>query len=50
MMAYAKFFAKQMNYREENIIEMIDDMKSRDYDHLIEIFEDHFGGFVTLWK
>jgi len=48
VMGYAQFYAKQLSYSKEQIDEMIDDMMSSNYEHLIEVFEDNFGEFVTL--
>ena len=29
---------------------ILDDMKSGDYEHLINVFEEHFGDYVTLYR
>jgi len=29
---------------------IIEDMMSSDYEHLLEVFEKHFGEFVTLYR
>ena len=47
LMGYANRFAKQLGVDSEPIIE---DMTSGDYEHLLEVFEKHFGSFVTLYR
>ena len=42
----AKKFCKQLGYHEKPVI---DDMMSGDYENLIEVFEKHFGDFVTMY-
>lgn len=37
--------AKQLGLDEEAILE---DMKSSDYEHLIQVFDQHFGDFIDL--
>tara|TARA_B110000503_G_C6980086_1_gene342839 strand:+ start:598 stop:813 length:216 start_codon:yes stop_codon:yes gene_type:complete len=43
----AKRFCKQLGYDEKPVI---DDMMSGDYENLIEVFEKHFGDFVTMYR
>ena len=45
LMGRAKAFAKQMGLDHKPIIE---DMKSSDYEHLLDVFEKHFGMVCTL--
>ena len=47
LLGYAKKFAKQLNFDDKKII---DDMTSGDYEHLLEVFDKHFGSFVTLYR
>jgi len=47
LMGYASRLAKQLGLDSASII---NDMKSDDYDHLLEVFEKHFGEFVTLYR
>tara|TARA_R110002020_G_scaffold91018_2_gene221297 strand:- start:176 stop:397 length:222 start_codon:yes stop_codon:yes gene_type:complete len=47
LMGYASRLAKQLGLDSAAII---NDMKSNDYDHLLEVFEEHFGEFVTLYR
>jgi len=47
LLGYAKNFANQLGIQSDSILE---DMTSGDYEHLLEVFEKHFGSFVTLWR
>ena len=42
---YAKRFAKQL---ELDIDSILKDMQSGSYKHLLNVFEEHFGDYVTL--
>lgn len=45
LMGYVKRFAKQLDLDGDQIIA---EMKSGDYDNLIEVFDGYFGDFVIL--
>ena len=45
LMGYAKRFAKQLGL---DYNEIIGDMKSGDYENLLQVFENNFGNFVIL--
>jgi len=47
LMGYAKRFARQLGIDPKPII---NDMMSSDYEHLLEVFEENFGPFVTLYR
>lgn len=47
LLGVAQKFAQQTGVDPKPIL---DDMKSADYDHLIEVFDKHFGEFVTLYR
>ena len=47
LMGYAKKYAKQLEIDPQPIL---DDMMSGDYEHLLEVFEEQFGSFVTLYR
>ena len=47
LMGYAKKYARQLEIDSKPIIK---DMMSGDYEHLLEVFEKHFGSFVTLYR
>jgi hypothetical protein len=46
LLGYAKRLAKQLEF--EDIDGLLDEMKSGDYEHLIQIFDEYFGDFVIL--
>ena len=50
LLGTAQDFGKQLGMSKEEIIEMLEDMKSSDYEHLVETFDKHFGSFVTLLR
>jgi len=45
LMGYAKRFAKQLGLDSS---EIINEMTSGDYEHLLEVFDKNFGSFVIL--
>lgn len=47
LMGKAANYAKQLGLNSEEILA---DMMSSDYEHLLEVFDKHFGSFVTLYK
>jgi hypothetical protein len=47
LMGYAKNFSRQLDIDSPPLIK---DMMSGDYENLLEIFEDNFGSFVTLYR
>lgn len=47
LLGQAKRWAKDLGLDSD---EMQKDMQSGDYEHLIEVFDSHFGDFVTLYR
>jgi hypothetical protein len=47
LMGHAKKFSRQLGIDSTPIIK---DMMSGDYEHLLEVFEENFGSFVTLYR
>jgi len=45
LMGYAKRFAKQLDLDADVIIK---EMKSGDYENLLQVFDNYFGAFVIL--
>ena len=45
LIGYAKSFAKQLNMDGNAIT---DEMMAGDYEHLLDVFEKHFGSYVEL--
>lgn len=48
LLGYASKFGKQLGWDTDKIKEVIEDMKSSDYENLINVFDKHFGNFVIL--
>ncbi len=46
----AKRFSSQLGQTKEEYKEIEADMTSADYEHLISVFEKHFGDFVVLYR
>jgi len=47
LLAYAKRYAKDLGLDGDAIRE---DMTSGDYEHLLEVFDKHFGDYVDLYR
>ena len=47
LLGTAKHFAKQLDLDWKDLQER---MTSGDYEHLLEVFEEEFGDFVTLYR
>jgi len=47
LMGYARGYAKQLGIDGDKIV---DDMMSGDYEHLVDVFDENFGSFVTLYR
>ena len=45
LLARAKNYARQLDL---NDVAIIKDMMSKDYEHLVQVFDNHFGHFVIL--
>jgi len=50
LLAYAKKLAYQIGLSEEEEKELLRAMKAGDYENLIQVFEQHFGEFVILYR
>lgn len=47
LIGYAKRFAKQLGLDGDKIVE---EMTSGDYENLVDVFDENFGSFVTLYR
>jgi hypothetical protein len=47
LITLARKTAKQINLDANAIVK---DMQSGDYEHLLEVFEEHFGDYFTLYR
>ena len=50
LISLAKKLAKELSYTSKEIDELVNDMKSSNYDYLVKTFDSHFGTFVILEK
>ena len=50
LMGYAKRFGKDLGMSDSEIKDLIDNMKSSDYEHLVQVFDDTFGDYVILYR
>ena len=50
LLGYAKRFAKQLGMNGVEAEALINDMTSGDYENLLDIFDEKFGSFVTLYR
>lgn len=50
LMGHARRLARQLDWPNHKIEGLIGEMMSSDYEHLISVFDDHFGKFVTLLR
>ncbi len=48
LLGYAEKLAKQLDF--EDVDGLLADMKAGDYDHLVKVFDEHFGDFIILEK
>lgn len=48
LLGMAENFAKQLGYDELETSDLLTDMQSADYNHLVNVFDNAFGSFVTL--
>ena len=50
LLGYARTLGKQLDMSPEDIAAIKEDMTSGDYEHLVDVFDKHFGKFVTLYR
>ena len=50
LLGYARKFAKQLGQSEEQIDELLDEMRQSDYEHLVKVFDREFGEFCILYR
>lgn len=48
LMSYANMLGKDLGMSVEERQRIVNDMKSKDYAHLCEVFTKHFGEYVKL--
>lgn len=50
LLAEAESLARQLGYSQYEQLELMEEMKSGNYEHLIETFDEHFGDYVDLQR
>ena len=50
LLGRASSLGKQLGKSKEEIQEMLTEMKSSDYEHLIKVFDQYFGSIVDLYR
>lgn len=50
LLGAAESLAKKLGYSDIETDNLIKEMKSGDYENLIQVFDKHFGTFVTLYR
>jgi hypothetical protein len=48
LLGKARDLAKQLSMPPAEITKMLDNMQSKDYEHMIQVFDAHFGEYVDL--
>lgn len=46
----AQEFARKLGWTEDQIEHLVNDMQSGDYEHLVEVFDFHFGDYIDLMR
>jgi len=49
LLGYARELCKVLEKSEKETEDIIKEMKSSDYTNLIQVFDDYFGDFITLY-
>lgn len=50
LIGYASRFGKDLGMSKSEIEALIKNMQSSDYEHLLQVFDDAFGEYVTLYR
>ena len=50
LMAYVTGWGRDLKFTKESIDSIIEDMKSGDYEHLLEVVEENFGEYVIMLR
>ena len=50
LMGYASRLGKQLGFDKPKIDSIIEDMKSSDYEHLLELMENNFGAYIIMYR
>ena len=50
LLSLASRWSKELQFSDSYRKEMLEEMKSSDYENLIKVFDDNFGSIVTLYR
>jgi hypothetical protein len=50
LLAYARKLGYTLGLAEEEVKDVLNEMQSGDYEHLVRVFEEHFGNFVIMYR
>ena len=50
LLGYAQSCGKSLGLSKEEINNICDDMRSGDYEHLLEVFEENFGEYFVMYR
>ncbi len=50
LLAKAERWSRELNYSKEQTDKILEEMKSGDYDNLVETFDKYFGDMVILYR
>jgi len=50
LLGTAQQLGKELDYTKDRLDLLINDMKSGDYENLVNVFDENFGSFVTLYR
>ena len=50
LMGFAKQYGQQLGWNKVKCQELINEMMDGDYEHLLKVFDNAFGEFVTLYR
>lgn len=50
LLGNAQTLGRKLGYTEERVQQILEEMKSGDYENLVQVFDREFGDFVTLYR
>ncbi len=50
LMGYARTWGRQLGWSQNKVDALIKVMMSSNYEVLVQVFDNHFGDYVTLWR
>ena len=50
LLAYARKLGYTLGLTEEEVKDVVNEMQCGDYEHLVRVFEEHFGNSVIMYR